>query len=129
VAFALGKRCNDMSNFLVSQIIKFPNIEGVILNFQFGKTLRDGSKHALGLMPNMEKPALCPVRAIEKLIAFYRTNNILVGGGRLFVKLVNGVRGTEALSTDYMNSRFQRYLEQAAIRIDSAFFEIRGFDF
>ena len=58
LAFATGKRGDDLGNLLVTQIINFPNIQGIICGLQFGKCLRDGPTNTFGILPDTLFP-LC----------------------------------------------------------------------
>ena len=39
----------NLANLLITKIVRMPGDAGMILNFTFGKTLRDGSLHCFGI--------------------------------------------------------------------------------
>jgi hypothetical protein len=87
LAFSMGTRGDDMGNLLTTQIIDFPNIKGKIFAFQLGKTLRDGSTNAFGILPDKLYPVMCPIRRLDKFLKFCETHNLAMEGNRIFTKL------------------------------------------
>ena len=47
ITFRTGSRGSDLAKLLAAQILRLPSSQGIVLNFQFTKTLRDGAAHAL----------------------------------------------------------------------------------
>ena len=47
VAFSTTKRGDELVSTLIQRIMRLPNKSGLLFNFQWGKTLRDGSDHIL----------------------------------------------------------------------------------
>ena len=70
VVCATGKRCDDLTNLLISQMVRFPDGKGIMFGFQFGKTLRDGSRHMFGLRQDDITPEICTVRLMDDLDEF-----------------------------------------------------------
>ena len=87
VVFATGKRCDDLANLLVSQMVRFPNGRGIMFGFQFGKTLRDGTRQMFGLQPDDVTPEICAVRLMDDFDEFTRKAGIETRGNRLFTKI------------------------------------------
>ena len=47
VAFSTTKRGDELTRTLIQRILRLPNRSGLMLNFEWGKTLRDGSDHLI----------------------------------------------------------------------------------
>ena len=63
------KRGDELSHMLIQRILGLPNLSGVLFNFQWGKTMRDGADHLISVAYNHECLATCPVTTVEQLIA------------------------------------------------------------
>ncbi|CAN0037619.1 unnamed protein product, partial [Ascophyllum nodosum] len=64
VAFRAGSRGSDLAKLLAAQVLHLPSSQGVVLNFHFTKTLRDGAAHASLLAPDNDMPETCAVAAM-----------------------------------------------------------------
>ena len=120
-AFATGKRGDDLGNLLVTQIISFPNIKGIICGFQFGKCLRDGNVNTFGILPDLTYPIMCPVRRIDKFMNFCKLHHLDMSGNHLFTNLIengeqNTTRKMEKMSTDNMNARLRLHMHNANMK-------------
>ena len=69
VAFSTTKRGEELTRTLIQRILRLPNHSGLMFNFQWGKTQRDGADHIVTIAYNEVDVAICPVRAVEQLIA------------------------------------------------------------
>ena len=118
VVFATGKRCDDLANLLVSQMVRFPNGRGIMFGFQFGKTLRDGTRQMFGLQPDDVTPEICAVRLLDDFDEFTRKAGIETRGNRLFTKIKNGRRILGNIPTDYLTERLRKYLKKADIEVN-----------
>ena len=58
------KRNSELVSTRTFNIISFPGGEGLIFNYTWGKTLRDGSVHTFGIRRDDDRPDLCPVAHI-----------------------------------------------------------------
>ncbi|CAN0192157.1 unnamed protein product, partial [Ascophyllum nodosum] len=56
IAFRPGSRGSDLAKMLAAQVFHLPSIKGIVLNFQFTKTLRDRATHASLLVPDKDMP-------------------------------------------------------------------------
>ena len=69
--FALGlrslKRGEELMRTRTSSILAFPDGSGLIFNYTWGKTLRDGSSHSFGVVRDTVCPESC---AVAHLIAY-----------------------------------------------------------
>ena len=63
IAFRTGSRRSDLAKILAAQVLHLPSNQGIVLNFQFTKTLRDGATHASRLVPEKDMPDMCAVAA------------------------------------------------------------------
>ena len=59
------KRGDELSHLLIQRILGLPNFSGVLFNFQWGKTMRDGADHFISVPYNHECLATCPVTTVE----------------------------------------------------------------
>ena len=64
VAFRAGSRGSDLAKLLAAQVLHLPSSQGLVLNFHFTKTLRDGVAHASLLAPDNDMPETCAVAAM-----------------------------------------------------------------
>ena len=64
VAFRTGSRGSDLAKLLGTQVFRLPSNQGLLLNFHFTKTLRDGASHASLLAPDNDMPETCAVAAM-----------------------------------------------------------------
>ena len=64
VAFRVGSRSSDLAKLLAAQVLHLPSSQGLVLNFHFTKTLRDGAAHASLLAPDNDMPETCAVAAM-----------------------------------------------------------------
>ena len=113
-----------MGNLLTMQIINFPNIKGKIFVFQLGKTLRDGSTNAFGILPDKLYPVMCPIRRLDKFLKFCETHNLAMEGNRIFTKLNvnktsindnNPSRCLTKMSTEDMTNRLKFHMAKAGM--------------
>jgi len=118
VVCATGKRCDDLANLLISQMVRFPDGKGIMFGFQFGKTLRDGSRHMFGLKPDDVTPEICTVRLMDDLDEFTTTMGIPRQGNRFFTKIKDGRRILANIPTDYMTDRLRKYMKRADMKVD-----------
>ena len=77
MAFSTTKRGAELTATLIQRIVRLPNTSGLMFNFQYGKTQRDGADHILTVPYDEEYVAVCPARAVTQLIDI-GWNNILV---------------------------------------------------
>jgi integrase len=67
---ASGQRGRDLLSLRVSGIISFPGDNGLVLGFEWGKTLRSGTRHHFGIRTRPDARVLCPVRRLMDYIDF-----------------------------------------------------------
>ena len=102
---------------------------GIIFNFQFRKTLRDGSVNSFGLLPDKDSPAMCPVSRIDKMMKFAAKHKIKIGGNRLFTRIKNSqrIRILEKITTYYMTIRLHAHNQIARTPQESEYhYQSRG---
>ena len=121
LAFATGKRGDDLGNLLVTQIINFPNIQGIICGFQFGKCLRDGPTNTFGILPDSLFPIMCPVRRIDKFMNFCKQHHLDMSGNYLFTNVLedkqhNLFRKLGKMSSESMNTRLKLHMLAAGMK-------------
>ena len=61
IAFHTGSHGSDLAKLLPDQVLRLPSSQGLELNFQFTKILRDGAAHASLLAPNKGMPKTCAI--------------------------------------------------------------------
>ena len=118
VVFATGKRCDDLANLLIPQMVRFPDGRGIMFGFQFGKTLRDGSRQMFGLKPDDVTPEICTVRLMDDLDRFATEAGIKREGNRFFTKIKNGKRILANIPTDYMTERLRKHMKRANMKVE-----------
>ena len=69
VAFSTLKRGDGLSRARIQRILRLPNECGFLLNFQWGKMMRDGADHLMTVEYDIKRMTTCPIRAIEQYIA------------------------------------------------------------
>jgi len=102
VVFATGRRCDDMANLLISQMV----------------TLRDGSRNMFGLRRDDITPEICAVRLMDDLDEYATKVGIRREGNKFFTKIKNGRRLLENIPTDYMTERLRKYMKKAGMEVD-----------
>lgn len=118
LAFYSCRRGFDISNTLGSQVLRLPEDRGLIINFQFGKTLRD-SKEAVLVLADSDNPGTCAFRAITTYIAAAQGVGWDLSVGHLFPFVENGspegVRGELPLTAPQMTTSLQSHLRAAGL--------------
>ena len=69
VAFSTLKRGDGLSRTLIQRILRLPNECGFLFNFQWGKTMRDGTDHLKTVEYDTKRMTTCPIRGVEQYIA------------------------------------------------------------
>jgi len=94
-----------------------PNNLGLIIIFQFGKTLRQLPNHVFGVVPDdTNDPWYCPVKLMEEYVRFGATIEVNMSVGYLYTKIDSACRrDLERLSTSHLNARFRFYLHRAGM--------------
>ena len=121
LAFATGKRGDDLQNLLVTQIVNFPNF-GLLFGFQFGKCLRDGSTNTFGIQPDSQYPIMCPVRRINKFMQFCKLHHIDMSGNHLFSNVLEDkqhrlTKTMAKLTSEQMNTRLRNHMSAAGMKL------------
>lgn len=114
VAFSTTKRGVELTNILIQRILRLPNKSGLMCNFQWGKTQRDGADHILTIPYDDEYVAICPVRAVERLVEIGKRVGWDTTSGFLFSdiseKAQGGApRGSLPVTTSKMSEALKRY--------------------
>ena len=91
VAFSTTKRGAELTATLIQRILRLPNKSGLMFNFQYGKTQRDGADHILTVPYDEEYVAVCPVRAVTQLIDIGKGVGWDMTGGSCFPRFPVGV--------------------------------------
>ena len=120
VAFRTGSRGNDLANLLAAQVLGLSSSQGLELNFQLTKTLRNGAAHASLLAPDNDMPETCAVAAMIRyaqatdscgwdVSTGYLSLEIPAAGGRSPKRLAR------TLSAKAMAARSKQHLEHAGL--------------
>ena len=120
VAFKTGGRGGDLTHMMASNVLRLPEDKGIILNFLFTKTLRDGSKHACHVAPDRDMPDACAVAALEQYGQAMRSCGWKAGQGFLFPEIkttgdIGQARGDRAMAPRAMTARLQKYAQSAGL--------------
>ena len=83
LAFFSGDRPGDLGQVKVTEILRFPNVDGFLFNHIWGKTLRDGDDNVFGVRRNAQA-GICPTRGIERYIEVTRDIRVDLTCGYLF---------------------------------------------
>ena len=83
LAWALGKRNGQIGSTLFHSVFVHPDGR-LIFNWTWGKTVRDASSPPVAVSPNVEHPAVCPVRHVRAWVAAARRAGMPLTGGYLF---------------------------------------------
>ena len=94
VAFSTTKRGAELTNTLIRRVLRLPNKSGLLFNFQWGKTLRDGADHLISVPDDEKYVAVCPVRAVEKWIAVGQAAGWDMTSGYLFFECITHLAKT-----------------------------------
>lgn len=120
LAFYSCRRGFDISNTLGSQVVRLPDDKGLIINFQFGKTLRD-SKEAVVVLADPQNPGTCAFRAITAYITAAQGVGWDLSEGHLFpsvqVTSPDGLRGAMPLTAPQMTTALQAHLRKASLPV------------
>ena len=74
--------------------MRFPDDRGLLFNYVYGKTLRNGTKHVFGVLRS-DDTVMCPVTAVDEYIQGAARLGVELGGhGRyLFPPYMQGREG------------------------------------
>ena len=81
VAFSTTKRGAELTATLIQRILRLPNKSGLMFNFQYGKTQRDGADDILTVPYDDEYVAECAVRAVTRLVDIGKDVGLDMTGG------------------------------------------------
>ena len=120
IAFRTGSRGSDLAKILAAQVLHLPSNQGIVLNFQFTKTLRDGATHASRLVPDKDMPETCAVAATIRYAQAADSCGWDMSAGYLFSEMsASGERipkrRARPLSAKAMAARSKLHLEHAGL--------------
>ena len=121
IAFRTGSRGSDLAKLLAAQVLRRPSSQGVVLNFQCTKTLRDGAAHASPLAPDKDIPETCVVVAIIHNAQVADSCGWDMSAGYLFPPQMPAAGGripkqlAIPLSGKSMAARFKQHLKHAGL--------------
>jgi hypothetical protein len=120
VAFRAGSRGNDLAKLLAAQVLHLPSSQGLVLNFHFTKTLRDGAAHASLLAPDNVMPETCAVAAMLRYAQAAKSCDWDMSKGNLFPEIQDAGKHTpkrlaRPLSAKAMAARFKEHLGRAGL--------------
>ena len=115
LAFASMRRGHDLSFTMGSQVLRLPAGEGLVFNFQFGKSLR-ASVDAVVVGPDVACPSICAVRNVTAYINAAEGIGWDLSQGHLFpAVLPEGTRGRAPLTAAQMTAALQQHLRVAGL--------------
>ena len=120
VAFRAGSRGSDLAKLLAAQVLHLPSSQGLVLNFHFTKTLRDGAAHASLLAPDNDMPETCAVAAMLCYAQAADSCGWDMSKGYLFPEIPASGDSTpkrlaRPLSAKTMAARFKEHLGHAGL--------------
>ena len=118
VAFSTTKRGAELTAALIQRVLRLPNKSGLMFNFPYGKTQRDGAVHILAVPYDGDYVAVCPVRAVTQLIDIGKGVGWDMTGGYLFSEISCGrdgkaIRGSLPISAAKMSAALKKYAQAA----------------
>ena len=118
VSFSTTKRGAELTATLIQRILRLPNKSGLVFNFQYEKTQRDGADHILAVPYDEEYVAVCPIRAVTQLIYIGKGVGWDMTGGCLFSEISCGrdgkaIRGSLPISAAKMSAALKKYAQDA----------------
>lgn len=95
-----------------------PDRQGLIFNFQFGKTLRSSSLAVV--VKRAKNSGLCPVRAIQEFSAITKLTGWALGVGYMFSSINNddGLRGQQQMTAAAVTASLQSNLRDAGFEAE-----------
>lgn len=113
------KRGRELGQTKTSTILRLPDGGGLLLNYVWGKTLREGSKHVFGVLRKADV-VLCPVAALEGYVAGARAMGIdLSGHGKFLFPPWRGLAGggvdNVPLSSAQLTADLQFWLRRCGV--------------
>ena len=118
VVFRAGSRGSDLAKLSAAQVLHLPSSQGLVLNFHFTKTLRDGAAHASLLAPDNDMPETCAVAAMLRYAQAADSCGWDMSKGYLFPEIPASGDSTHKrlarpLSAKTMAARFKEHLGHA----------------
>lgn len=110
VAFSTTKRGDELTRTLIQRILRLPNKAGFVFNFQWGKTMRDGSDQLLTVPYDEGHYDTCPILALEQFVAVGKHVGWDMTKGYLFPNITvdektgQPIRGAKSLTRSQMTS-------------------------
>ena len=122
VAFNTLKRGDGLSRTLIQRILRLPNERGLLFNFQWGKTMRDGADHLMTVEYDTKRMPTCPIRAAEQYIAVGTALGWNITQGHLFPRISRRprtgapIRGKTPISAPDMKKALKVHARNAGDR-------------
>ena len=125
VAFSTTKMGIELTNTLIQRVLRLSNESGLLFNFQWGKTLRDGADHSTSVPYDEKYVTVCPVRADEQRIAVGQAAGWDMTSGYLFFEISKGPNGRPVkrslpILTTKMSTKLKEYARAAGERCGGA---------
>ena len=106
LAFRSLKRGAEIVTTRTGDVLSFPSGDGLLFNYTWGKTLRDGSAHVFGIPRDDASPATCAVRLLHAYVDGARALGVdlsLPGRGALLFRPWLGSPQATAAATEPLN--------------------------
>ena len=132
VAFSTTKRGTELTHTLIQRILRLPNQSGLMFNFQWGKTQRDGADHIITVPYEESEVSICPVRAVEQWVTVATCAGWDMTKGYLFpgIDHMEGsqtpIRAKQGVTTQSMSQELKKYAKQAGERQDFSLHSFRS---
>jgi len=120
VAFNTTKRGEELASTLIQRILRLPNRSGLMFNFQWGKTQRDGADHVVSVEYDVECLPLCPVGAVERYVAVGQSMGWDMTSGYLFSAISEKKGGhpkrePKPVTASHMTASLKRYAKAVGL--------------
>lgn len=132
VAFSTTKRGTELTHTLIQRILRLPNYSGLMFNFQWGKTQRDGADHIITVPYDEKDISICPVRAVEQWISIATHVGWDMTSGYVFPEISQKdntripIREKKGVTAQSMTLELKKHAQRAGERQDFTLHSFRS---
>jgi integrase len=126
---ASGQRAQDLLSLRVGGIVSFPDQNGYLLGFLWGKTLRSGDRHHFGIRARLDFPVLCPCARLREYLEFGLSIGVPFDEDRAYVFVpyrYGDIDVTVELNADTIRASLRSWLEFLDIYEKETFHGVRA---
>ncbi|CAM9967931.1 unnamed protein product, partial [Sphacelaria rigidula] len=120
VALRTAGRGGDLTQMMAGSVLRLPEDQGIVLNFRFTKTLREGSRHVCHVAPDRDMPDTCAVAALQVYAQAMKSCGWQVSQGFLFPEIrrtgdIKLAKCDTAMTPRAMTARLQEHAQRAGL--------------